>query len=125
MRSARQAAGLSQRELARISGVAQPNIAAYETGRRVPTDAMVARLLDNLRERPSARLAHHRDDVLRAVVEHRASNARVFGSVARGDDRLFNLTAELTRLLGTAVDVVSDRGLRSRDDQIRAEAVAL
>ena len=36
LRSARTAAGLTQVELAVLTGIARPNIAAYETGRREP-----------------------------------------------------------------------------------------
>jgi transcriptional regulator with XRE-family HTH domain len=35
---------LSQRELARVSGVSQPNIAAIETGRRQPTAETILQL---------------------------------------------------------------------------------
>lgn len=43
--SARHTRGLSQRELSRRSGVPQPLICAYETGRRQPGADMLARLL--------------------------------------------------------------------------------
>lgn len=36
IREARQRAGLTQQELAELSGVRQPNIAAYEGGQRSP-----------------------------------------------------------------------------------------
>ncbi len=40
--------GVTQTELARISGVPQPVISAYETGRRNPTAASLSTLLDAL-----------------------------------------------------------------------------
>ena len=43
--AARQRSALSQRELARRSGVAQPLISAYETGSRQPGADMLLRLL--------------------------------------------------------------------------------
>ena len=43
--SARRSAGLSQRGLARRSGVPQPLISAYETGARQPGADMLLRLL--------------------------------------------------------------------------------
>ena len=125
IRAERVAAGLSQSQLARAAGVPQPNLSAYENDRRAPSPEVLDRIRRALTAPPSQRIEQHRDEIRALVAAHHASAPRVFGSVARGDDRLFNLTAELTRLLGTAVDVVSDRGLRSRDDQIRAEAVAL
>jgi uncharacterized protein len=36
--------------------------------------------------KPSEALSSHRDDIRRVVQAHRARNARVFGSVLRGDD---------------------------------------
>ena len=36
LRSARTAAQLTQADLAALTGIARPNIAAYETGRREP-----------------------------------------------------------------------------------------
>jgi transcriptional regulator with XRE-family HTH domain len=44
IKEARRRAGLSQRELAEITGVSQPNIAAYEAGMRVPSLSMLQRL---------------------------------------------------------------------------------
>lgn len=45
VRRARVARGLSQRELAQISGLEQSNISAIETGRRIPTVETLHRLL--------------------------------------------------------------------------------
>jgi transcriptional regulator with XRE-family HTH domain len=46
LRTARRAAGLSQRELARRAGTSQPALAAVESGRKQPTVATLARWLD-------------------------------------------------------------------------------
>jgi transcriptional regulator with XRE-family HTH domain len=46
LRAARQAAGLTQVALAQRSGLARPNIAAYEHGRREPLFATAMALLD-------------------------------------------------------------------------------
>jgi hypothetical protein len=78
-------------------------------------------------------LAGRRDDILRIAARHGAKNVRVFGSVARGEDDersdvdflvelepgrslldLGGLLMELQELLGRRVDVVTDKGLRSR-----------
>lgn len=80
--------------------------------------------------RPSLMLAAHRADIRRIVAAHRASNPRVFGSVARGEDTedsdldilidptpettLFDIAAihhELFRLLGVPLDVVTPKAL--------------
>ena len=78
---------------------------------------------------PDSLLAR-RDDVLAAATRHRASNVRVFGSVARGDDdvssdidllvdfsasaSLLDLVAlkrELEQMLGRPADVVTVDGV--------------
>lgn len=93
--------------------------------------------------KPSSALAAHRADIRRIVASHRASNPRVFGSVARGDDTegsdldilidptpettLFDIGAiqhELLQLLGVPVDVVTPKALREKfRATVLAEAV--
>jgi transcriptional regulator with XRE-family HTH domain len=46
IRDARQAAGITQLEMAKRAGTAQPAVAAYESGARTPNLATVQRLLD-------------------------------------------------------------------------------
>lgn len=144
VREARLRAGLTQHELARVSAVRQPNIAAYENGKRKPSKQMRARLLSAAMRRPSVILAEHRAEVLTAAAANRAYDVRVFGSIARGEDRpdsdidllvtfaddasLFDqagLIDDLEALLGRHVDVVSERALQDRDKTIREEAVPL
>ena len=90
--------------------------------------------------KPSDALRLHREAIRRVVLSHRASNARVFGSVARGDDiegsdidilidptpetTLFDLGAirhELQQLLGVRVDVLTPRAL---PEKFRASVIA-
>ena len=144
IQQAREAAGLSQSELAARSGVAQPNISAYESGARTPSTKMVSRLVAAARPRPSARLAAHRDEVLAIARANEAFDVRVVGSIARGDDTpgsdidllvrfasgaslldQSSLVLELEDLLGVRVDVVSEGGFRGGHDEIRRQAVAL
>lgn len=80
--------------------------------------------------KPSLALASHRDAIRRVVASHRACNARVFGSVAHGDDSegsdldilidptpettLLDIGAirhELLQLLGVPVDVLTPNAL--------------
>ncbi len=80
--------------------------------------------------RPSVALALHRDEIKALAIRHRAGDVRVFGSVARGEDgetsdldllvlpapdaSLIDLCAfgdAVEDLVGTRVDVVSERGL--------------
>lgn len=90
-------------------------------------------------------LESKRDEVLRVAARHGASNVRIFGSLARGDGTpesdvdvlvdlqkgrsLFDLGAlleDLKRLLGRDVDVVTEKGLRSRiRDRVLKEATPL
>lgn len=144
IRAARIFAEMTQEELARRSGVVQPNIAAYENGTRQPSATMLTRLLAAARPRPSAMLAEHRDEVLAAVSKHRASNVRVFGSVARGEDTAESdvdllvtfhddasmldqsrIVIDLEKLLHCPVDVVSDEALGRRSASILDDAVPL
>jgi predicted nucleotidyltransferase len=78
------------------------------------------------------------------AMRHHASRVRLFGSVARGEERpdsdidllvdfgqnsslfdLIRMTRELQELLGHPVDVVSAGGLKDRDDHIISESVDL
>ncbi len=78
-------------------------------------------------------LNENRDAILQLAAQYGATNVRIFGSVARGDDlpasdidflvdleanrSLFDLGGlliDLQQLLGRPVDVTTERGLRSR-----------
>jgi len=93
--------------------------------------------------KPSEALQSHRAAIRGVVEAHRASNARVFGSVARGADTdnsdldilvdpapettLFDIGAirhELRKLLGVPVDVLTPKALPEKfRDAVLAEAV--
>lgn len=93
--------------------------------------------------KPSLALASHREAIRRVVEAHRASNPRVFGSVAHGGDTensdldllidptpettLLDIGAirhELLQLLGVPVDVLTPKALPERfRDIVLAEAV--
>jgi predicted nucleotidyltransferase len=90
-------------------------------------------------------LRGRRTEILRLAALHGATNVRVFGSVARGeaDERsdvdflvdmrsgrslldLGGLLEDLRELLSRPVDVVTERGLKSRiRDRVLREAVPL
>ena len=90
-------------------------------------------------------LKEKREQILRIAARHGAHNVRVFGSVARGEAdeasdvdflvemepgrSLFDLgglLVDLRELLGCAVDVVSERGIKERiRDRVLREAVPL
>ena len=90
--------------------------------------------------KPSDALSAHRGAVRRVIEAHRARNARVFGSVARGEDTdgsdldllvdptpettLFDIGAmrrELRALLGVSVDVLTPKAL---PEHVRAVVLA-
>ena len=90
--------------------------------------------------KPSEALHLHRDAIRHVVKSHRASNARVFGSVLYGQDAnssdldllidptpettLFDIGAiryELGKLLGVSVDVLTPNAL---PDEFRASVLA-
>ena len=93
----------------------------------------------------SAVLQAKREEIMRIAAKHGARNVRIFGSVARGEadarsdiDFLIELEAgrslfdhaalllELEELLDRRVDVVTERGLRSRiRERVLREAVPL
>ncbi len=95
--------------------------------------------------RPSEVLEKNRQVIREVTARHKATNPRVFGSVARGEDgpdsdldilvdslpgmTLFDLgglQAEMDDLLPCRVDVVTAGGLKVRmRDRILAEAIAI
>jgi hypothetical protein len=97
VRSAREQAHMSARDLATASGVSPSTVTRIERGEINPTMVMLERLLDasgnQLDVRMSPRvlrptidgLRAHREAVNGIVASFGASNVRVFGSVARGD----------------------------------------
>ncbi|OLC38818.1 MAG: nucleotidyltransferase [Acidobacteria bacterium 13_1_20CM_2_55_15] len=90
-------------------------------------------------------LKSKREDIITTAQKHGAHNIRVFGSIARGNDRLDSdvdflvdmepgrslldmggLLMELRELLGRNVDVVTERGLKPRiRERVLKEAVPL
>lgn len=162
LRTARRRARLSQAELARRAGVTQSVISAYESGARQPSLSTLARLVEATGSElevhvtspaPSRipdgllarRVRDQRDDVLAVLERCGLTNPRLFGSVARGDERpgsdvdllvdipagtgLFALAccqAELEALLGVPVDLVPASDLKaSVADEVLDQAVAL
>jgi predicted nucleotidyltransferase len=97
-------------------------------------------VVEDNRMKPSEALASNRSAIRQVVESHRARNARVFGSVLRGEDTdssdldilidptpettLFDIGAirhELGRLLGVPVDVLTPNAL---PDRFRAKVLA-
>jgi predicted nucleotidyltransferase/DNA-binding XRE family transcriptional regulator len=143
LRRARLRAGLSQAELAARAGVAQSVISAYEAGRRQPALSTLARLIEaagydlvvDIRRKPrhlsrlsgpvGRKVRRKRRELVAAAAAHNVTNLRVFGSVARGEDRpdsdldllvdlppgmgLFGIgrvQADLEAIVGSRVDLV-------------------
>lgn len=144
VRELRRAAGVSQGELAARSGVAQPNIAAYESGRRRPSPRMIERLRASLRPRPSEAITAHRQEILTVLAQHHMTRVRVFGSASRrgtdgpgsdidllvdfpADGDLLDLidgAVAVEDLVGVPVDVVTSRSV-GPDHDITRTAVPL
>ena len=149
LRQARQRAGISQVELAARAGVTQSVISAYESGHRQPSVPTLAALIDAtgfeltmaVRRQPrrlkmlsgpvGQRVRRRRHDLVAAAAAHGVSGLRVFGSVARGQDRpdsdvdllaelppgmslfgLARLQAELEDIVGSRVDLVQAADLK-------------
>jgi uncharacterized protein len=95
--------------------------------------------------KPSTALNEHRVAIKHIVSSHRANNARVFGSVVRGEDTdqsdldilidptsettlmdVAGIQVELERLLGVTVDVLTPRALPEKFRKlVLAEAVRI
>ncbi len=163
LKSARTAAGLTQVQLAQRAGTSQAAVARYERGRTSPAVDTLERLLAccgrvlildtdqrgqiDMRSERLRVLRKHRGQIRRLVADIGATNVRVFGSVARGEDRedsdidllvdydatqpgglwpLWHLKGRLESLLGEEVDVVAAQLLRPEvAETATAEAVAL
>ncbi len=126
LRDARRRSGLTQAELARRAGVTQSVISAYESGARQPSLPTLARLVAatglelavgvrkpipgraRLTGPLGRRVVQHGRALKRAASSRGASNLRVFGSVARGEETVdsdVDLLVDLapgTGLLGLA-----------------------
>jgi len=157
LRRARVGSGMSQAELAFKAGVAQSVISAYEAGRRQPSLPTLAKLIEaagcdlvvDIQYQPpqlsklsgpvGRKVRRKRRDLIAAAAAHDVTNLRVFGSVARGQDRpdsdvdllvdlpphmglleLGRVQAELEAILGARVDVVPARDLKP-EVRVRAE----
>jgi uncharacterized protein len=134
---------MSQTELAARAGVAQSVISAYESGRRQPALTTLARLIEaagydlvvDIRRKPrrlsrlsgpvGRKVRRRRRELVAVAAAHDVTNLRVFGSVARGEDRpdsdvdlladlpagmgllgLGRVQAEMEAILGSRVDLV-------------------
>src|ERR1019366_7758084 len=104
LRVTREGSGLSQRALAARAGTSQPAVSRYESGASSPSVATLDRLLAvmgarldlftegsprrlDVRTPRMAKLRENRARIRRAAYRRGAKNVRVFGSVARGQDR--------------------------------------
>jgi len=163
LRRARLRAGLTQSELAARAGVTQSVISAYENRQREPALPTLAALiaatgfdLDIRLTRPKgpmvrlagplgSRLRQRRREVVEAAAGHGITNLRVFGSVARGEDRpdsdvdllvdlpegiglieLARARADLERILGARVDLIPAADLKPDvAPRVNADLVAL
>jgi transcriptional regulator with XRE-family HTH domain len=69
LRQARLAAGLSQTEVARRSGIARSNLSAIESGARSPSPEMTRRILDAIRGREALKPSLHLSPAVLANIE--------------------------------------------------------
>lgn len=163
LREARRRAGLTQAEVGRRSGLTQSVVSAYESGARQPSLPMLLNLIAAtghaldaelvaapadrrpLSGRLGRRLRRNRRRITDITSAHGASNVRVFGSVARGDEHagsdidllidlpdgtglftLGRLRQELEDLLAVRIDVVPADAVKPDVRRgVEADAVAL
>ncbi len=163
LREARRRAGLSQMDLAARAGVTQSVISAYESAHRQPAVPTLAALIEatghelvlSLGPEPQGlarlsgpvgrRVRRNRHKLVAAAAAHGITRLRVFGSVARGDDRpdsdldlladlppglsLFGLgrvEAELEDIVSARVDLAPAENLKPHiRSRVEQELVAL
>jgi hypothetical protein len=161
VRRERSRSGLTQAELARRAGTSQAAVARYEGGAVSPSVATLERLLHaagsrleltttpatptDLSGSRAARVRRHRLEIIRLAKAAGATNVRIFGSVARGEDDeesdidllvdydvtrglipLIGLNRELEELLASRVDVAPAHMLKPHiAKQALLEAVPL
>jgi predicted nucleotidyltransferase/DNA-binding XRE family transcriptional regulator len=150
----RKKSGLTQAQLAQRAGTSQPAVARYENGSANPSTATLQRLTraagyevqvklvpanaSDLSTPRAKKLRRRRGEIIAALEKAGASNARIFGSVARGDDSpesdidllvdfnldrgllpIMHLNQELSLLLKEKVEV-SPRGILRPDVLVSA-----
>ena len=144
----RRLAGLTQSELALRAGTSQAAVARYENGISNPSTATLQRLTraagyevrvqivpvkaSNLNSKRAAKLRKKRGEINSLLARAGASNPRIFGSVARGEDAelsdidllvdfdtsrgllpIIELNSKLSKLLGERVEVSPAGALKS------------
>ncbi len=101
----RLAAGLTQAQLAARAGTARPNIAAYESGAKVPSPEVRERLIAAMRPKPSEALRGHEAEIIQLAERSGVTRVRVFGSVAKGADTIDSDLGLLDEMIASAVDL--------------------
>ena len=158
IREARTRARLTQNQLAVQANVTQSVVSAYESSKREPSFGTLKRLVSaagfdlevmlnpsTSRSAQRTSLDRNRAPLMRALEKLGASNIRLFGSLARGDERaesdidvlvdvgpevglfaLGQMRSEAERILGANVDIVPANSLKPDVlDRVLAEAVPL
>jgi uncharacterized protein len=158
IREARLRGGMTQIQLAGRAHVAQSVVSAYESSRREPSFEMLKKLVGaagfdlDLALKPTGSKSplrisvdQNRASLKRALRKLGATNVRLFGSVARGDDgpgsdidllvdlspevglfALGQMRSEAERILGSNVDIVPANSLKlDVAERVLAEAYPL
>jgi predicted nucleotidyltransferase len=86
IRAARADVRVTQSKLAAGAGISQSTIAAFESGRRRPSEEALKNILAAAHTRPSIPLTIFANEIREAAASCRLHDVRVFGSVLTGRD---------------------------------------
>lgn len=144
VRRARADVGMTQKDLAAASGVQQSNLSQIESGTRIPSVAMLERVLKAAKLRPSIPREFYGSRIVEKAKEYGLSDVRVFGSVVLGADnedsdvdlfvapapgfdllRFAAFRQEVVDILGFDTDIIIDYPGDAFVEQIRDQAVAV
>jgi transcriptional regulator with XRE-family HTH domain len=127
IRDARIEAGLSQVELAQLSGFEQSRISSFENGRLVPSEPSLKRILFFARPMPWVAVRRHVDELKAAAAASGIDELRIMGAVLEYDESRDNEIEFLVTPAPTPGELMrfEDAAERILDYPVRAHTEAV